>query len=75
MRVTDFFRKNRAKFMPTKKKAPKIGAFGLCGGDMGIRTPDLLHAKQPLSQLSYTPETLVPETGIEPVRLLTVAGF
>ena len=22
---------------------------------MGIRTPDLLHAKQPLSQLSYTP--------------------
>ena len=25
------------------------------GGDMGIRTPDLLHAKQPLSQLSYTP--------------------
>ena len=29
----------------------------LCfGGDKGIRTPDLLHAKQPLSQLSYTPD-------------------
>ena len=26
------------------------------GGDKGIRTPDLLHAKQPLSQLSYTPD-------------------
>ena len=25
------------------------------GGDKGIRTPDLLHAKQALSQLSYTP--------------------
>ena len=25
------------------------------GGDEGIRTPDLLHAKQALSQLSYTP--------------------
>ena len=25
------------------------------GGDGGIRTPDLLHAKQALSQLSYTP--------------------
>ena len=28
----------------------------LSGGDKGIRTPDLLHAKQPLSQLSYTPD-------------------
>ena len=27
----------------------------LIGGDKGIRTPDLLHAKQALSQLSYTP--------------------
>ena len=25
------------------------------GGDEGDRTPDLLHAKQALSQLSYTP--------------------
>ena len=25
------------------------------GGDEGIRTPDLLHAKQALSQLSHTP--------------------
>ncbi len=27
----------------------------LFGGDRGIRTPDLLHAKQALSQLSYAP--------------------
>ena len=26
------------------------------GGVRGIRTPDLLHAKQPLSQLSYNPD-------------------
>ena len=26
------------------------------GGDEGIRTPDLLHAKQALSQLSHTPK-------------------
>ena len=31
--------------------------FILFGGDKGIRTPDLLHAKQALSQLSYTPVT------------------
>ena len=45
------------------------------GGDMGIRTPDLLHAKQPLSQLSYTPvfilfwhigKVMVEATGLEP---------
>ena len=37
------------------------------GGDMGIRTPDLLHAKQPLSQLSYTPvKYLEQATGVEP---------
>ena len=29
------------------------------GGDKGIRTPDLLHAKQPLSQLSYTPDEII----------------
>ena len=28
---------------------------GTNGGDEEIRTPDLLHAKQALSQLSYTP--------------------
>ncbi len=28
----------------------------LCGGATGIRTPDLLRAKQPLSHLSYRPE-------------------
>ena len=28
-----------------------------CGGDEENRTPDLLHAKQALSQLSYTPAT------------------
>ncbi len=33
----------------TKKTDTKIG------GDKGIRTPGLLHAKQALSQLSYTP--------------------
>ena len=26
------------------------------GGGKGVRTPDLLHAMQALSQLSYTPE-------------------
>lgn len=30
------------------------------GGDMGIRTPDLLHAMQTLYQLSYVPENDVP---------------
>ena len=29
------------------------------GGDKRIRTAGLLHAKQPLYQLSYTPETVV----------------
>ena len=27
----------------------------ICGGDEGTRTPDLLHAKQALFQLSYIP--------------------
>ena len=27
----------------------------ILGGDRGIRTPDLLHAKQTRSQLRYTP--------------------
>ncbi len=30
-------------------------ARSFSGGDEGIRTPDLLHAKQALSQLSHTP--------------------
>ena len=33
----------------------QIPKQSLNGGDEGIRTPDLLHAKQALSQLSYTP--------------------
>ena len=33
----------------------------LVGGDKGIRTPDLLHAKQALSQLSYTPMERLPK--------------
>ena len=38
------------------KKATNLSKFvAFCGGDEGIRTPDLLHAKQALSQLSYTP--------------------
>ncbi len=34
-----------------------ISRWRLSGGATGIRTPDLLRAKQPLSQLSYRPET------------------
>lgn len=41
--------------MYVNQKPPILGGFLDFGGDMGIRTPDLLHAKQPLSQLSYTP--------------------
>ena len=28
-----------------------------CGGDEGIRTPDLLRAREALSRLSYIPKT------------------
>lgn len=41
------------------KKNPRLlpgNLYYSTGGDKGIRTPDLLHAKQALSQLSYTPD-------------------
>ena len=47
-RVTDFFKKNRNE----------RNSFRRGGGDEGSRTPDLLHAKQALSQLSHTPTTI-----------------
>lgn len=34
----------------------RVREHGTCGGATGIRTPDLLRAKQTLSQLSYCPE-------------------
>ena len=36
------------------------------GGGERVRTDDLLRAKQVLSQLSYTPKTMVGLVGIEP---------
>mgnify|MGYP006983641585 CR=1 FL=1 len=39
----------------TKRRTVLNHAAFFCGGDGEIRTPDLLHAKQALSQLSYTP--------------------
>ena len=41
---------------------------GLCEllGDEGIRTPDLLRARQLLSQLSYIPDTALGLGGLEP---------
>ena len=48
----------------------------LCGGAKGDRTPDLLRAKQALSQLSYGPFFIVvPEAGLEPARVLILMGF
>ena len=49
------------RFMPTNGFVqPFVGIISFLsvfhGGDKGIRTPDLLHAKQALSQLSYIPK-------------------
>lgn len=47
------------------------------GGDEGIRTLDLLHAKQALSQLSYTPTAsniITQPLGFEPLILLKHAS-
>ena len=37
------------------KKRPEYSDLWTDGGDKGSRTPDLLHAKQALYQLSYIP--------------------
>ena len=37
----------------------KIWGFGFPDGDMGIRTPGLLIANQPLYQLSYIPGKVI----------------
>ena len=39
----------------TKEKRPEQSDLWADGGDKGSRTPDLLHAKQALYQLSYIP--------------------
>ena len=53
-----FAQQNKSE-LPIKKgfesPNPSKVYFTVNGGDEGIRTPDLLHAKQALSQLSYTP--------------------
>ena len=41
---------------PTILRLPtSCNSFSIRGGDEGTRTPDLLHAKQALFQLSYIP--------------------
>ena len=44
------------------------------GGDEGIRTPDLLHAKQALSQLSHTPKLSNRVIGLSPLDVKIVCG-
>jgi hypothetical protein len=39
----------------SKKNGISAVSFKVYGGDKGDRTPDLLHAMQALSQLSYAP--------------------
>lgn len=53
-----------------KNKIKKAHTFMVCaflfGGGKRDRTADLLHAMQALYQLSYTPENLVANQGLEP---------
>ena len=44
----------------------KLRALLCTGGAEGIRTPDLLRAKEALSQLSYGPSLQVGLSGLEP---------
>ena len=53
-------KQNRLAIRASREKFGGFAATNVAakrGGDKGIRTPDLLHAKQALSQLSYTPVT------------------
>lgn len=45
-------------------------AWIIFGGDEGIRTPGLLHAKQALSQLSYDPVFLTSSIIAQRLRLV-----
>ena len=49
--IFSVYKNNHAAYKPR-------GYHILYGGDKEDRTPDLLHAMQALSQLSYTPEAL-----------------
>ncbi|SCW08958.1 hypothetical protein ESCNG_110041 [Neisseria gonorrhoeae] len=49
-----------------KKHIPFTVCAFLSGGGKRDRTADLLHAMQALYQLSYTPENLVANQGLEP---------
>lgn len=49
-----------------KKHIPFMVCAFLFGGGKRDRTADLLHAMQALYQLSYTPENLVANQGLEP---------
>ena len=51
--------------MANSKNASTFGCWKvMIGGAEGIRTPDLLRARQALSQLSYSPsDSIVPDTG------------
>ena len=59
LRILTFLREFISKvrlFLLFLKRVLLLCSFqGTNGGDEEIRTPDLLHAKQALSQLSYTP--------------------
>ena len=62
MDKTFFMRPFSILFYKERKRLPREGtpscdslSMSLNGGDEGDRTPDLLHAMQALSQLSYAP--------------------